>query len=216
MMVFDLTMPLSEGTPTFPGSPAPQFIPWENIPSDGYNLELLLLSSHSGTHLDAPSHFLDDGASIDQIPVDRLLVDATLINMEANGRRVITKRDITEYEATHGLIPDSSTIIFMTGWSRDPSKQSYFEKNPGISAPAAKYIASKGVNLVGIDSPSIDPGSSKKFPAHMILLKNNILILENLVNLDELDQPVFRLAVLPLRLKGATGSPVRAVAYYTK
>ena len=91
-------------------------------------------------------------------------------------------------------------------------KKYYFAKNPGLSVAAAKYLSEKKINLVGIDSPSIDLGRNLKFTAHHILLKNNVLILENLCNLEKISGIHFKLVVLPLKLKGATGSPVRAVA----
>jgi kynurenine formamidase len=90
---------------------------------------------------------------------------------------------------------------------------SYFVRNPGLSTAAAKYLVSKKINLVGTDSPSIDLGKDKRFPAHHIFSKNNILIVENLANLEKIRASKFHFVVLPLKLKGATGSPVRAIAF---
>ena len=82
-----------------------------------------------------------------------------------------------------------------------------------MSVSAANYLASKKINLVGIDAPSIDLGSDSKFSVHHILAKNNILIVENLANLDKIDSANFHLVIAPLKLKNATGSPVRALAF---
>jgi kynurenine formamidase len=90
---------------------------------------------------------------------------------------------------------------------------SYFIKNPGLSEAAAKYLVSKKTNLVGIDSPSIDFKGNKRFSVHRIFSKNNILIVENLANLEKIKSSKFHFVVLPLKLKGATGSPVRAIAF---
>ena len=212
MNPIDLTLTISEKLPTFPGSPKPQFIPWEKIIPDGYNLELLFLSSHSGTHMDAPFHFLEKGKTIDQIPVNRLATDAILIKLPKGPNKPITKKDILQFESKNKKIPNHSTVIFSTGWSKNLEKPSYFEKNPGLSIDAAKYLATKKINLVGIDSPSIDLGTDSKFSVHHILSKNNILIVENLTNLNKIKSQTFRLVVLPLKLKNATGSPVRAIA----
>jgi len=76
MKILDLTLTISDNIPTFPGSPTPSFIPWENIKDDGYNLELLFLSTHTGTHLDAPHHFLEKGAKIHEINIKRLVCNA--------------------------------------------------------------------------------------------------------------------------------------------
>ncbi|MDE1829434.1 MAG: cyclase family protein, partial [Thaumarchaeota archaeon] len=88
----------------------------------------------------------------------------------------------------------------------------YFTRNPGLSASATRYLLEREPSLVGIDSPSIDLGKDSKFSSHHILLRKNVLILENLCNLDKIKRICFRLIVLPLKLKDATGSPVRAVA----
>lgn len=206
----DLTLTISKDLPVFPGSPGPQFIPWESIIPDGYNLELLFLSSHSGTHMDAPYHFLEKGQTIDKIPVNRLAADALLIKVKRRSK-TITKHDILKFESKYGKIPDNSTVVFATGWSANLKKPSYFKKNPGLSVSAAKYLASKHTNLVGIDSPSIDSGGSG-FPVHKILSKAGVLIVENLINLEKINRIHFRLIVLPLKLQSATGSPVRAIA----
>lgn len=211
MKCLDLTLTISKNLPMFPGSPTPNFIPWSSLKKDGYNLELLFFSSHSGTHLDAPFHFSQNGAKINKIALDRLVVDAILIKIK-KGKRIITKQDIVNFERRYFTIDKKSTIIFHTGWSKNLSKNFYFTKNPGLSSSAAEYLVLKKVNLVGIDSPSIDLGSDEKFSAHHILSENNILIVENLTNLEKIHSSKFRLAVLPLKLKDATGSPVRAIA----
>jgi len=212
MGVIDLTITISENLPMFPGSPKPYFITWEKIKTDGYNLELLFLSSHSGTHMDAPYHFLESGQTIDQIPTNRFSRDAILINLPKKANQPITKKDILEFESKNEKIPNDSTVIFHTGWSKNLKKKLYFKKNPGLSIDASRYLVSKEINLVGIDSPSIDLGIDTKFLVHHILSKNNILIVENLTNLYKIKEKSFKLVVLPLKLKGATGSPVRAIA----
>lgn len=208
----DLTLEISNNLPSFPGSPRPQFILWADKKSDGYNLELIFLSSHSGTHLDAPYHFIENGIKIDRIPLNRLITGAILCNIRKGPDMSITRSDIVSFEAKNGKIPPNSAIVFSTGWSRNLARKDYFTKNPGLSASAAKYLSEKRVSLVGIDSPSIDLGKDSKFSVHHVLLKSGILILENLCNLDKIQRTDFMLIVLPLKLKDATGSPVRAVA----
>ena len=216
MKILDLTLTVSDKIPTFPGSPQPNFIPWENIKDDGYNLELLFLSSHTGTHLDAPYHFIENGTKIHEISPNRLIRDAVLIKSRKKSGQAITKTDILKFEKIHEKIPNGSTVIFWTGWQKMLHDDSYFIKNPGLSTTAAKYLVSKKTNLVGIDSPSIDYQASKQFSVHHIFSKNGILILENLANLEKIKSWKFQLVVLPLKLKNATGSPVRAVAVLEK
>ncbi|MDC0159331.1 cyclase family protein [Candidatus Nitrosopelagicus sp.] len=212
MKVIDLTLTISEQIPTFPGSPQPNFINWETLEKDGYNLELLFLSSHTGTHIDAPYHFLKKGQKIHQIMTRRLVTEAILIRIRKGANQSITKTDIEKFEKKYGVINDGSTIIFHTGWQKNLEKESYFLKNPGLAVSAARYLVSKKINLVGIDSPSIDLGKDSKFSVHHILAKGGILIVENLSNLEKIPSEKFHLIVAPLKLKNATGSPVRAMA----
>ena len=213
MKLLDLTLTVSENIPTFPGSPQPSFVQDKNIKNDGYYSELLFLSSHTGTHLDAPYHFQEKGEKIHEISLKRLVSSAILVKSRKKGDQSITKTDIQKFEKKHGKIPSGSTVIFWTGWQKMIKNNSYFIRNPGLSTAAAKYLVSKKVNLVGTDSPSIDLGKDKRFPVHHIFSKNNILIVENLANLEKIKSSKFHFVVLPLKLKGATGSPVRAIAF---
>lgn len=212
MPFIDLTLKISPQLPSFPRSPQPQFITWAKNETDGYNLELIFLSSHSGTHMDAPFHFIDNGLKIDQIPLERLVCNGILFRIKKGQNQAITKKDITKFEKRYGKISRNSTIIFATGWYKNLSKRHYFNNNPGLSIDAARYLASKKINLVGIDSPSIDLGKDSNFPVHHVLLNKDILIVENLCNLEKISGVYFKLIVLPLKIRGATGSPVRAIA----
>jgi len=208
----DLTLEISNKLPSFPGSPSPQFISWADKKSDGYNLELIFFSSHSGTHLDAPYHFVEKGVSIDKIPLSKLIINAVVCRVKKDPNEPITQRDIIDFETRSGAIHPNMAVVFETEWSKSIAKKEYFTRNPGLSAAAARYLLKKKVSLVGIDSPSIDIGKDSKFPVHHILLKGGVLILENLCNLGKIPRSYFKLIVLPLKLRGATGSPVRAVA----
>ena len=211
MKPLDLTLTISKSLPTFPGSPLPQFIPWSNLKQDGYNLELLFLSSHTGTHIDAPYHFTKNGKKIHEIPLGRLSGNATLIKLHKTRNNPISKSDIINHEKKNGKIQNHSSVFFFTGWQKNLKKHNYFTENPGLNNLAAKYLASKKINLVGIDSPSIDLGNNDSFSVHRILSKNDILIVENLANLNKISTNRFNFVILPLKLKGATGSPVRAM-----
>ena len=212
MKLIDLTLTISKSLPSFPGSTKPQFILWSNIKDDGYNLELLFLSSHTGTHLDAPYHFVKNGIKIHQIPLNRLIRKAILIKLKKTKNSSITKEDIILFEKKNGIIPNHSSVLFFTEWQKNLKKDNYFTENPGLDKLAANYLVSKKINLVGIDSPSIDLGKDESFTVHHIFSKINILIIENLTNLNKISSREFNLTILPLKLKDATGSPIRAVA----
>ena len=213
MKVIDLTLTVSEKIPTFPGSPKPHFIEWETIPKNGYNLELLFLSTRTGTHIDAPFHFVKNGKKIHEITPERLVNEAVLIRIGKNSNRSISKIDIQKFEQKNGKIENCSTVIFYTGWQKNLNKEFYFTENPGLSVSAARYLVSKKINMVGIDSPSIDLGTNSKFSVHHVLAKNNILIVENLANLNKIKSNNFHLITSPLKLKNATGSPIRAFGF---
>jgi kynurenine formamidase len=202
MEIIDLTLTVSDKIPTFPGSPRPNFIPWENIKEDGYNLELLFLSTHTGTHMDAPYHFLEKGAKIHEISLNKFVSEAVLIQSRESRDRFgikqisITKADIQKFEKQHGKIDGFSSVIFNTNWDAHINQKYYFTKNPGLSVSGAEYLASKKINLVGIDSPSIDVGTDTKFSVHQIFAKKGILIVENLTNLHMIFHRVYQTAAM--------------------
>jgi arylformamidase len=213
MKAQDLSLTISEKIPTFPNSPQPYFIKWAELKKDHYNLELLFLSSHTGTHIDAPYHFLKNGKKIHQIEPYRFLSNAILIKINARPNYAITKSDILKFEERYGKIPPRSSVVFATGWNNNLRRKNFFEENPGLAPSGARYLVLKKINLVGIDSPSIDIGKDSYFSSHRILLRNEILVLENLCNLNKIRSTRFKLAALPLKLQAATGSPVRAIAF---
>ena len=212
MRLLDLTMEISENIPVFPGTPSVKVIPWNVLRHDGYNAEMLFLSSHTGTHVDAPYHFHDEGLRLHQIPLERFVGEAALLNIRRGPDGLITRRDIAEWEGIHYAIGGGSAAVFNTGWHGHAADGDYFTRNPGLSEDAAEYLAAKEVGLVGTDSPSIDAGGASSFPAHQILARSGAVNVENLANLDRLEGDSFRFVMLPLRIHDATASPVRAAA----
>lgn len=208
----DLTMTVSDDLAAFPGSPRPHIIPWETIAGDGYNLELVFMSAHTGTHLDAPRHFVRGGTTVDRIPASRLVCEAVVAGLDGRDASMpITWADIDAAVAGPGLPAPGEALVVRTGWSDRPGRASYFEGCPGLSADAARRIASLRPALVGIDSPSIDAGDASAFPAHKALLGAGVPVVENLTGLTGIRSERFMLAVLPLKLKGGTGAPARAI-----
>jgi arylformamidase len=183
------------------------------------------MSTHTGTHVDAPSHFKPGLASIDMISVDRLVSNATLIRVEKTANQLIEQQDLGDQ------IRQGDAVVIATGWERRSGNSNYMSENPGLSEQAAQYLARRKVNAVAIDCPSIDAGAdTKKFVAHNILLSSNILVAENLCNLDKVARrssnnssknssaaaaaatTTFTIIISPLKLGGATGSPARVFA----
>ena len=212
MRVIDLTMRITPSIRVYPGSPQPSFIPWSKFDRHGYDSEAMFMSTHTGTHVDAPSHFKPGLASIDMISTDRLVCNAVLIRAEKGANQLIEEQDLGNQ------IREGDAVVIATGWEKRSGSRNYMSENPGLSEQAARYLARKRVNAVAIDSPSIDRGAESRFIAHNILLSSNILVVENLCNLNRVassrsrSSSTFTLIISPLKLGGATGSPARVLA----
>ena len=221
MQVIDLTMRITPSIKVYPGSPQPSFIPWSTFECQGYDSEAMFMSTHTGTHVDAPSHFKPGLASIDMISSDRLVCNAVLIKAQKRANQLIEQQDIDKQQQQIG---QGDAVVIATGWEKKHSgSRNYMSQNPGLSEQAARYLARKRVNAVAIDCPSIDGGADSRFIAHNILLSCNILVVENLCNLTRVTSSrrrtksnqssvTFTLIISPLKLRGATGSPARVLA----
>jgi arylformamidase len=220
MRVIDLTMRITPSIRVYPGSPQPSFIPWSKFDHQGYDSEAMFMSTHTGTHVDAPSHFKPGLASIYMISIGRLVCKAILIRAKKRASQLIEQQDLGNQ------IIQGDAVVIATGWEKRSGMKNYMSENPGLSEQAARYLARKRVNAVAIDCPSIDAGADSKFTAHNILLPRNILVVENLCNLDKVasrssrssnrsknnNNTTFTLIISPLKLGGATGSPARVLA----
>ena len=208
-MILDLTREVRNDTKVFPGSPLPKFITWTKMDVHNYDSEVIFMSTHTGTHMDAPSHFASDALPIDKVSVRRFISKAVLFKIRKGPDQLITADEI---EASNLNIMEGITIVFSTLWENEVDKANFFSHSPGLAEDAAKYLINKKVNAVCIDSPSIDKGSDSNFPVHKLLLSREILIVENLCNLNKLSSQYFTLIMTPLKLYGASGSPIRAIA----
>ncbi|MGB8937687.1 MAG: cyclase family protein [Candidatus Nitrosopolaris sp.] len=211
MKIVDLTLEITSDMITFPGYPMPTFIKWSNFETQGYVSEIMFLSTHTGTHMDAPFHFNPNGPTIDRVEIERYVCNnALLLKIQKDSNQMISSDDITrnsKYE-----IKEKDTVVFSTGWEkRIKEKDNYINNNPGLSNDAAEYLVEKKVNAVAIDCPSIDKGTDSGFIVHKTLLSNQILIIENLCNLYRFNNQKFTLLITPLKLVGASGSPIRAI-----
>ena len=192
----------------FPGSPQPLFITWSKVETQGYASETMFLSTHTGTHIDAPSHFIQDSRTVDQLDVSKFVSRAILLTTPKKADQQITRSDIINCG-----INANDTVVFATGWEKWLKEENYMYNNPGLSSDAAEYLVSNRVNAVAIDGPSIDRGVDNHFNSHNILLSKGIPVIENLCNLEQLRPATsFTIIINPLKLVGASGSPVRAIA----
>jgi len=179
----------------------------------------LTMSEHKRIHMDAQLHFISEGPAhygTDEIPLDRLAGRAATIEaMDLGAGCLLGVGRIEAWEEEHGPIEAKDRVLIRYGWdsrwATGPEGRRFLEDWPGLSGEAAKYLVGKGVSLVGCDTLAVDATVSTENPAHYALLGSEVYIVENLKNLDRLLPFCFFLA-LPLKIKGGSGSPVRAVA----
>ena len=187
-------------------------------------------SEHGGTHLDAPLHFAEGKWSTDQIPLERLIGPAVVIDVAADSAKdadyQITPAVLEAWERENGALPDGAIVLFRTGWgSRWPDRTKYLGTAtlgsegvaelhfPGIHPDAARWLVAHGsIDAVGIDTASIDYGQSTRFESHRELFEREIPAFENLTALDRLPPVGAFVIALPMKIGGGSGGPVRAVA----
>lgn len=212
--IIDLSHPLGPDTPAFPGDPSPEIRIFDSTedrtPSAGRHLNCSHLSTslHCGTHMDAPFHFFGDRTTIDRVPLERTMGKALLIRLpwEQLAGNLIDVEHLLPFEKQLRAIP---RVVFNTLWHHRWGAENYFSEHPLITGAAARLLVDCGVQLVGVDTPSVD---RPPFEAHLELLGNDVLIVENLTNLDAIPGDTFELIATPLAILGRDGSPVRAIA----
>jgi arylformamidase len=209
MRIYDVSVRLSETTPTYPGDPGIEIRGWKSLADgDSANVSLLHLGAHSGTHVDAPAHFIEGAGQVESLSLEALIGEAQV---------VAVPDDVTTIDATFAAAhcnPGSERILFKTRnsnfWSGD--NPVFHNDFTHIDLSAAEYLVSQGAKLVGIDYLSIEQFKSKTHETHLALLSKGIVILEGL-DLREVGAGIYELICLPLRVAGGSGdgSPVRAV-----
>lgn len=205
--MLDLTHPILEGMPVYPGTEPPSLRQAHTIARDGFAEKFLGLFSHTGTHVDAPAHMLDGAPTLDDLGAGHFVGTACVL--DAEGPAVI---DLEALRARIDLLEGCDFVLFRTGWSRLWGQEAYYEGFPVLSQEATAWLGGRGLKGVGFDAISADPVGSTDFPNHHILFRAGMVCVENLTGLEPLVGKRFRFACLPLSIEGADGSPVRAVA----
>jgi kynurenine formamidase len=187
---------------------------------------------HGGTHLDAPIHFAENGQPVERIPASRLVVRAVVIDVAAAAGEAtelaLSAADVRAFEARHGRIPAGSLVLLRTGWDRFwPDRRAYLGDDtpgdasklrfPSFGASAARVLVEeRGVAGLGVDTASIDVGSSRDFPVHRIAAARDVYGLENLTGLGGLPPVGAVVVALPMKIEGGSGAPLRAIALIEK
>ncbi|MEV7808548.1 cyclase family protein [Microbispora sp. NPDC088329] len=238
-MIVDLSVPVVNGMPVYPGDPEVEIAPALTVAAEGVNVLGLHLGSQSGTHVDAPFHIDDALPTLDDLPLERFLGPAAVLDVRGLPPRSPVTAGMLETVA--GRLRPGTVLLVATGWDEHWGTPEYLA-HPYLAAETARLIAAAGVRTVGIDALSVDPTSRPAgddaagasatgaagaigaagepggdLPAHRALCGAHAVIAENLRNLDPLleaqaaGRPI-EVSLFPLRLAGADGAPVRAVA----
>jgi arylformamidase len=216
MKIIDLSLAIEEGMMTFPTHwhPVVEITILGRHGVEGRETRKVVLGTHIGTHADAPRHFIPNGGTIDEVPLDVLIGPARVIDF--SGCEPLHEITLSELnEKLNGKIP--SRIILRTGWSEYFGHMKFYNEYPFLSEDAAEWLVQGGIRLIAMDTPSPDNpahsrGTSKDSPNHKVLLGAGVVLVEYVANLKSLTRSEVELIVMPLKLKGCDGSPARCVA----
>jgi arylformamidase len=199
MTFIDLSVPINEHTPVYPGDPLLEIRPDETLEKEGYEVHFVCLGTHVGTHIDAPSHMLAGGKNLDQFPLEKFSGRGVYIKFEGNFNLEVVKK---------APLARDDIVLFDTGMSSVYYQPRYYYEYPPVTEAIAHYLVEREVKMVGVDMCSVD---YEPFPVHKILLAHEILIIENLTGLSRLRGKNFTVYAFPIPLQ-LDGSPTRVVA----
>lgn len=221
--VVDLTHTLSAEFPTFGGTPGIALNKKFDLAKDGYNLYEWVIQEHTGTHMDAPLHFSNDGASAEVLSVDKLVVPLVVIDVSrkaaADPDYQLTPDDIAAHERQNGALPAGACVALWSGWDKHVATPKFRNADsagvmhfPGFHPDVAKALLLRDVAGVALDTLSLDHGASKDFGFHAAWLGGGRWGLECVANLDQVPATGATLVVGGPKVKGATGGPTRLLA----
>jgi arylformamidase len=209
MQIYDVSVPLSSETITYPGDPGIEITEWKSLTAgDAANVSHLALGVHSGTHVDAPAHFIAGAAKVESLSLEILIGEARVVKVPDE------VRVIDENFLTANVFGDCQRVLFKTRnsgfWSLP--ERSFKEDFTHLDSGAARRLVEAGIKLVGIDYLSVEGFKSQTFETHHILLSHGVVILEGL-DLSEVPPGAYELICLPLRIAGGSGdgAPARTV-----
>ncbi len=212
--IVDLSRRVNENTQVYPGDPEVRLEPAATLAAHGVNVLSVHIGSHSGTHVDAPYHFVEDGARIDEMDPHLFVGPAVVVDVRGKGpRERITAEDLRPYE---DRLSGGVVAVVRTGWEEHYGTPRYYD-HPFLDRLAARLLLDAGIRTVAVDALSVDETvlegpHPEGYPAHHVILGAGGVIAENLANLGGIDFPEPLISLLPIKLGGSDGAPVRAVA----
>lgn len=204
MKVFDLTQRICESMQVYPDTEAPKLTECNSYDADGFRETYLQMSSHTGTHMDAPAHMNTAGKTLDMKEASEFCGKAYVL--DCRGAACVSKSMLQTAE-----LSDAEFLLLCTGHDGKWGQPDYFDGFPVLTEEAALYAASLGLKGVGVDAISVDPVSGTDFPVHDILFANDMVSIENLCGLERFCGQTVFFAALPLKFANSDGAPVRAI-----
>ena len=213
MRVIDLTHKIREDMPVYPGTETPKLIPANRYEKDGFKETLLQMYSHTGTHMDPPSHLYPDRTTLDQFPASQFIGKGLVIDCrDLKEGQAITMAQLTP---CGGKLQQADFLLFNLGWDKRWGTEAYFGEYPCIDDDVLAYIMKGGYKGIGFDVIGLDPIADENLTRHKKLFAScDIVNIENLKDLDLCGSDLFWFGCWPLHLENSDGSPVRAVAWF--
>ncbi|MGJ7922947.1 cyclase family protein [Neobacillus sp. LXY-4] len=215
MRIIDLTHTISEKMPVFPGDDSPKLEAVCTYDEHGFKGTLLTMFSHTGTHMDAPSHIYANRTSLDSFPVDQFIGKGLVIDCSdlAEGQKITMKY----IERVKEKAEQAEFLLFYTGWDKYWGSDTYFGEYPTITEEVAGYLIRSNKKGVGLDVMGIDSLSDENLTIHRkIFAETDIVVIENLTGLGEIGTELFTFCAFPLKYENSDGAPVRAIAILDK
>ncbi len=206
MRLIDLTLPLVHGMPAFPGEPTVGYLPFTTLERHGVAMTQISLFSQVGTHVDAPSHFMDGGKTIEQVDLRRGIGACVVLDASEH---IDGELGIDAFAPVLER-PGIYRVLVRTGWDARRTQEEYWHGYPPVTLEAARALVEAGIVFLGLDTPSPHPTDFR--PVHEVLLGKDMLLAECVVGLGRLEQAEVFLMAAPLPFVGLDGSPVRVVA----
>ena len=218
MKIIDLTHPIAETMPMYPGTGAPKLHIAYSHEEFGIMETLISMYSHTGTHIDAPAHIYADGLTLDRYPIEQFAGSAVIVDCRDLPKGVEISTQLIEKQVN--AVNETDFVLFLTGYDKLWGSPDYFQNFPILSHEAIAWVNRRKLKGIGIDAPSFDPVTSEELEQtadglhhHRAILKtNHTLLLENLCRLDEISSGAFTLYALPLNTVNADGAPARIIA----
>lgn len=221
----DLTHTIGPNTPMFPGFNPPKLTTLVTVKDDGFYGNMWEIWEHTGTHLDAPAHFIDGGLTADKLPLESFIAPIAVIDIEAKTANdedaMVTVDDITAWESANGQLPDGAVVMMYSGWEKRLSDPATYVNQrddgtihfPGFSPEAATFLVNeRNISGIGVDTLSQDVGSSTTFDVHVTILGAGKYGLENVAGLSTIPAAGAFMIMGSLKIENASGGPVRLLA----